>query len=453
MVAGSRVGLHFLTSALKLLEPRLDDDFVDRLHYLYTSIILLMFAVLVSAKQYVGHPIECFVPAYFTRAMEQYSENYCYIQNTYWIPFQDHIPHRLEEREKRQIGYYQWVPFVLSLAALMFHLPASIWRMLSSQSGLNVGLVLQTACNEQNIDPDIRDRTVEILARHVEDALRYQRDLVAKSKSVFLFALVNVGRVYGAYVTVVYSFVKLLHLSNSILQFYFLNKFLETADYPLFGGHVLYDLLRDREWRDSGRFPRVTLCDFEIRVLGNIHRHTVQCVLVINMFLEKIFIFLWLWILFLAFLSAVNLAAWLATVAVPFCRQAFVEKYLDFGEGEHKSSMEISLFVEKFLRPDGVLLLKMVSIHAGNIMCTKMTEALWVHYVHWRNSSQVAINRKESLGSTSISRVDRVRRRSSERRRSPPREDREPPLGRQSTPPPKQSLLNISAISDTRHYV
>lgn len=110
--------------------------------------------------------------------------------------------------------------------------------------GLNVGLVLQTACQEQNVDPDVRDRSIDILARHIDEALRYQRELINKSKNVFLFALVSVGRVYGAYVTIIYTFIKFLHLSNSILQFYFLNKFLETSDYPLFGGHVLYDLLR-----------------------------------------------------------------------------------------------------------------------------------------------------------------------------------------------------------------
>jgi hypothetical protein len=200
------------------------------------------------------------------------------------------------------------------------------------------------------------------------------------------------------------------------------------------------------------------------------------------MFLEKIFIFLWLWILFLAFLSAVNLSAWLATLAVPVCRQAFIEKYMEFGDSassipgtEPKSSADLHMFVEKFLRPDGVFLLKMVSIHAGNIVCAKMTEALWVHYVLWRNSLQVCgSNRKESVGSSSGERVRR-RRSSGERRYSPKiiRDDREeggglvggagasmqghtpPALASSQRRPVSFISMNIApgSIADTKHYV
>ncbi|CAI4222146.1 unnamed protein product [Auanema sp. JU1783] len=383
MVGGYRIGMHFLASALRFLEPRVDDDFVDRLHYLYTSTLVLMFAVLVSAKQYVGHPIECFVPAQFTRAMEQYTENYCWVQNTYWVPFQDLIPHRLDDRERRQIGYYQWVPFVLAIAALMFHIPSSVWRMLASQSGLNAGLVLQLACQEQNVDPIVRAKTVDVLARHIDDALMYQRDHGAKRKNVYLFAFVRLGKFYGSYVSTVYVFIKTLHLCNVLIQFMMLNAFLETSEYPLFGAHVLYDLFMGREWRDSGKFPRVTLCDFEIRVLGNVHRHTVQCVLVINMLTEKIFIFLWLWLTVLATITALNLLFWLCALVSGQCRQNFVAKHLDM------ETDQIERFTDRFLRPDGVFLLQMIAAHAGNLTCARVTEALWLIFLR-RSGKPVA---------------------------------------------------------------
>lgn len=42
------LGMHFLTSALRVLEPRVDDDFIDRVNYYYTSTIIIMFAILVG---------------------------------------------------------------------------------------------------------------------------------------------------------------------------------------------------------------------------------------------------------------------------------------------------------------------------------------------------------------------------------------------------------------------
>ncbi len=79
--------------------------------------------------------------------------------------------------------------------------------------------------------------------RHIDDVLRYQRDFGARHKSVYLLALVRLGKVYGAYVSLLYIVMKLLYLVNVIIQFVLLNSFLETSDYPLFGGHVLWDLL------------------------------------------------------------------------------------------------------------------------------------------------------------------------------------------------------------------
>lgn len=62
-----------------------------------------------------------------------------------------------------------------------------------------------------------------------------------------------------------------MYVANVIGQFYLLNGFL-GMDFNSFGYNVLEGLQESKNWRESPRFPRVTLCDFRIRQLQNIQR-------------------------------------------------------------------------------------------------------------------------------------------------------------------------------------
>uniref|UniRef100_A0A5S6QMQ5 Innexin n=1 Tax=Trichuris muris TaxID=70415 RepID=A0A5S6QMQ5_TRIMR len=372
--------LPFLDSALRAIHKQSYDDFVDRLNYYYTTLILLFLAILVSAKQYVGQPIQCWVPAQFRGGWEQYAENYCFVQNTYFLPFDKDVPREIVERDYRKIGYYQWVPIVLAIQALLFYMPNMVWKLLNWQSGINVKAVLEMANGAHLFEADRRECTIKQLCRYLEDTLALQANLRNRT---FRVLCLRMSRNQGNYLTCLYNFIKFLYLVNVCGQFFLMNAFLSTS-YSFWGLQIMADLANGREWPNSGHFPRVTLCDFDIRELGNIHRHTVQCVLMINMFNEKIYLFLWFWMFLVGAATAGNLLYWMFSSMSSGFRESLIQNHLRITTEFDDILSEKRLtqrFVQHALLPDGVLLLRFIQNHAGDMTTTEVVAKLFKDFV------------------------------------------------------------------------
>jgi hypothetical protein len=362
------------------------NDIVDRLNYQYTATIISLAAFTLAATQYVGKPIQCWVPPEYTGAWEKYAETYCFAKGTYFLPIDEEIDQSYSQREKIQIGYYQWVPLVLAFMAMMFYLPSFIWKALNFNTGINVKNILNNAAKvKKKFDKESRSDQVQKAANHLLEALDMQRELKSNSANFIR----TIGKRKGIYLIALYLFTKFLYVLNVLFQFIILNEFL-GPQYSFWGFGILQDLMNGKEWSESGHFPRVTLCDFNVRVLGNIHRWTVQCVLMINMFNEKIFIFLWFWFFFVGIMSILSLIYWLLATTVGKWRKDFVTKYLRCtgAISENPSQREEELvngFVTNLLRPDGVFLLRLIQTNGGDLLVGEITTALFNRYVSKMN--------------------------------------------------------------------
>jgi innexin len=148
---------------------RNDDDFADRLSYRYTSAIFVLFAIVVSTKQYVGEPISCWVPAHFTGNHEEYANNYCWIRNTYYLPYEEYIPKEHESDKRNNIPYYQWIPIILLVQALLFYMPILFWRGLNSHSGIDVSNIVESGETFTNTEMiETRDKTLNLMTKQMD---------------------------------------------------------------------------------------------------------------------------------------------------------------------------------------------------------------------------------------------------------------------------------------------
>ncbi|CAF1054266.1 unnamed protein product [Adineta ricciae] len=377
-------------SVSHLRQFRDDDSYIDRLSHRYTTTICVVFAILVTTKQYAGDPIDCWVPAQFKPSYEAYTDSYCWIANTYYIPIDQELPDDEDGRRNKDILYYQWVPFILLFQAFLFYFPRIVWRTLNVRSGLDVINLVDAAIKYEQVEQyESRDRIMSYLIINIERYLSARAQLtrrhIDKQLSrfrrlcrVFFFCS---NRYYGNYLVIIYFLVKLMWLVNALAQLFLLNAFLGN-EYYLFGFEVIEKLFKNQRWTENKHFPKVTYCDFKIREIGINHFYTVQCVLRINLFNEVIFIIQWFWLISISAATLYDFLLWLYQCTIPREKVQFIKRHLGIisSYNPQEERQQTREFVLHYLKDDGVFLARLLSINSSDLVVTEIINKLWTRY-------------------------------------------------------------------------
>ena len=264
------------------------DDQVFRLHYQLTFVILLTGSVAITMTQYVGEPIHCI----FDGIPTKFADTFCWIHSTFTIPRGPtadfpHVgikptPSDAKEEDIIHHKYYQWVCFVLFAQAVAFYIPRYLWK---TAVGGKVRMLLQDLPSLELSQDDKKREQV----RNVGWYLWSHRQ--------------NFTGLYLKYLAC-----QVLNLVNTIGQIFFINKFL--------GGNFLtygIDILSASE--SSNRpdpmavvFPKMSKCTFhKFGPSGTVEVKDGLCVLALNILNEKIYSFLWFWLIALAVVTFIGL--------------------------------------------------------------------------------------------------------------------------------------------------
>ncbi|CAF2384954.1 unnamed protein product [Rotaria sp. Silwood2] len=370
-------------------ENNYDDLLVDRLHNRYTVAILVCFCIAISSYQYMGDPLECWVPAQFTGAYETFTNRLCYIQNTYHVPKHQSIPQDYNSRRERTLKYYQWINFVLLLQALFFSLPRIIWRSFNDKIGLPLENLVDAANKYESFDSDNdRNKVVRYISYCLQRYQEYVDPLKHENGSGIqrvthqcrLFCQARTGSSLVCY----YFFIKFLYLVNLILQILFLQYFLSyyDANFLQYGFNIIGALFSGFSLPESKLFPRITLCDFHIRELGERHYYTVECILVINIFIEKMYFILWLWFWILLIITIIDIIRLIYVIFMRHSRNVFITRHLDLIIKNRISDEQKFRHFLRYFPADNVFALLIIGANANTLIVAEVLDDLWYRKLH-----------------------------------------------------------------------
>lgn len=298
------------------------DSWVFKLHYRCTYIIYMASALLVTlynnASETLGKKINCIVEKkydpYSDSTFRPFSEavnNYCFITGTFTVqrpmnstafPYPGVAPVKPGDSVTVHT-YYQWVPFVLFLQGVMFYAPHWLWKV--HEGGVFKEIVQ---------DLSVRD----YLGSNLENYFGREERMTALSK--YVTRTLHQHQAWA----VKFFVCEFLNLVVVVATLFFTDWFL-GGEFLSYGASVFDVANQDVEDRWDPMtlvFPKVAKCTFRtIGYSGTLQVLDTMCIIAANIVSEKVYLFLWVWLIFLTTVTSVGLLLRLLSFLMPSVRK------------------------------------------------------------------------------------------------------------------------------------
>lgn len=316
------------------------DNVIFKLHYRLTFLLLLVFTILVTSRQYIGEHIKC-----ITNTIPEHVVNtFCFVTTTFTVVrhlnnsaldngalFQPGIgPYHSDDEPIKRHAYYQWVPFVLFGQALCFLVPHFVWKRWEGGRIKKLVVGFKMAGLSKYIHSKIKFGGVEIPS--VEESDERVRDIRHEIKY-----RMRLNRQWGVHLMLA----EWMNLVNIVFQIWWTNIFLGGQFYSL-GPKVLRENWQNKMDILDVVFPKVTKCHFhKYGPSGSLQIHDTLCVMALNIINEKIYTILWFWFAFVL-IASILAVIWRAFTLLMYKNKSFSEfafRYAKSGRRVNKRNL------------------------------------------------------------------------------------------------------------------
>ncbi|XP_055841959.1 innexin inx7 [Episyrphus balteatus] len=320
------------------------DNFLFKLHYRFTFIILLIATVLVTSRQYIGEHIKCISGS----IPEHIINTFCFFTTTFTVVrhfnntaldsgaiFQPGIgPYHFEEEPIKRHAYYQWVPFVLFGQALCFLVPHFCWKKWEGGRVKQLVLGFKMAGLSRYIHQKLKFGETEIPS--MEDTEQRVQDIRREIKY-----RMRLNSQWGIHLMMA----EWMNLFNIVLQIWWTDVFLSGQFYSL-GFKVLSENWNNKMDILDVVFPKVTKCHFnKFGPSGSMQVHDTLCVMALNIINEKIYTILWFWFAFILMMSILAVT-WRFVTLMMYKSEWFSEKaFRSTKAGRHVNKRDLDTVI------------------------------------------------------------------------------------------------------------